>query len=313
MLQNKGIASEKGLQDSLGFHPACDYQTTKKFFVAAPWGNIWVEIEGQGDPVFMINGGPLLDHRYFHPFLSSLADNFTVVYIDLPGRFMSDYPKDSIVGLERDIEAIEVVRQHLGFSCVNLIGHSFGGYTSIAYALRYCENVSKIITICTPLGATMEDFEKDYQAKMDEFKDVKTKDDNQRVLERRNLYKTHDGDTLKHFRAALRDMGAYEKYKMLAEVFNDAWEREWQNILGPSFPIVRIEHIPCSVPLLVLHGKHDSFMGQVIEFVKACVNSRIVIFEESSHMPFIDEPEMFDNVVREFLLQTELTCSAAEK
>src|SRR5947207_13400705 len=56
---------------------------------------LWVETEGQGDPVVVLAGlGPAGSHVIFHPFFSSLASTHQVIYVDLHGRGRSDRPDD---------------------------------------------------------------------------------------------------------------------------------------------------------------------------------------------------------------------------
>ncbi len=54
---------------------------------------LWYEIEGTGEPVLLIPGGPGSSHTYFHPWFSELAKNFKVIYFDAYGRGKSDRAK----------------------------------------------------------------------------------------------------------------------------------------------------------------------------------------------------------------------------
>ncbi|GMM37436.1 lysophosphatidic acid acyltransferase [Saccharomycopsis crataegensis] len=49
------------------------------------------------------------------------------------------------------VESIEKWRQSKNLSKINLLGHSFGGYLSLCYALKYPDNVEKLILV-SPVG-----------------------------------------------------------------------------------------------------------------------------------------------------------------
>ena len=53
------------------------------------------------------------------------------------------------------IDSLEEWRETMGIQEMNLIGHSLGGYLSVAYALRYPERVSKLILL-SPAGVPRE-------------------------------------------------------------------------------------------------------------------------------------------------------------
>jgi L-proline amide hydrolase len=60
------------------------------------------------------------------------------------------------------------------------------------------------------------------------------------------------------------------------------------------------------VPVLLVSGEHDEVRPQLV----AGMNERLrqgerVLFEDSSHMPHIEEPERFREVVQGFLERTE--------
>ena len=60
------------------------------------------------------------------------------------------------------------------------------------------------------------------------------------------------------------------------------------------------------VPTLLLSGRYDEATPAVVETVQRGIpGSEWVIFEESSHMPHIEEPEKFRQVLGEFLSRVE--------
>src|SRR5690349_1551231 len=83
-------------------------------FVRVGGAKLWVETEGEGDPVVLIAGGPGCSHGYFHPFFSDLAAHHRVIYFDALGRGKSDRAKKtSDYTLERDVADVEGLRRAL--------------------------------------------------------------------------------------------------------------------------------------------------------------------------------------------------------
>jgi proline iminopeptidase len=58
------------------------------------------------------------------------------------------------------------------------------------------------------------------------------------------------------------------------------------------------------VPTLILAGRHDfkTSPAQENALHQAIPGSRLVMFEESGHFPWFEEPDAFFNAIREFVL-----------
>lgn len=50
---------------------------------------LWVEMIGQGEPIFLIAGGPAVSHVYLHSF-DTLKNSNLLIYVDFYGRGKSD-------------------------------------------------------------------------------------------------------------------------------------------------------------------------------------------------------------------------------
>ena len=86
--------------------------------------------------------------------LDELSESRTVYTIDLPGyarssrcKFHSKPEKNE----DQFVQAIENWRKTLGIEKMCLLGHSFGGYLSSAYALKYPNHVNHLI-LADPWG-----------------------------------------------------------------------------------------------------------------------------------------------------------------
>jgi proline iminopeptidase len=95
---------------------------------------------GESDEVpFLLNGGPGIRCDYLRDPLLPLAEaGYRVVTYDQLGTGESDKPKDKALWtIGRYVEEVETVRHVLGLGRIHLLGHSWGGWLSIEYALKY--------------------------------------------------------------------------------------------------------------------------------------------------------------------------------
>lgn len=78
----------------------------------------------------------------------TFASTHPVYAIDLLGFGKSSRPKFSKDAMEIEsqyINSIEKWRQHMRIEKFILLGHSFGGYLSTAYAMKYPERIEHLI------------------------------------------------------------------------------------------------------------------------------------------------------------------------
>jgi pimeloyl-ACP methyl ester carboxylesterase len=106
---------------------------------------LWVEREGQGEPVLLLSGlGPAGSHVIFHPHLDSLADDHEVIYLDLYARGRSEAPADlREITFASDVADVAAVIERLG--PVHIYGFSYGGLLGQALALDHPELVRSLV------------------------------------------------------------------------------------------------------------------------------------------------------------------------
>lgn len=78
---------------------------------------------------------------------SALQPLLDVAYLDMRGSGRSDDPGRRAYSVDAYVNDIEVLRAHLGARKVVLIGHAWGGYCALNYAMRYPERVDALILL----------------------------------------------------------------------------------------------------------------------------------------------------------------------
>ncbi len=119
--------------------PTCSADGTELFFVEV----------GTGLPCLVMHGGLGWDHTYMHPWLDPLGDKMHLVYYDHRGNGRSGRPPVETLTHAQFSADAEALRRHLGFDRVAVMGHSYGGFIALEYALRYPRHLSHLILVGT--------------------------------------------------------------------------------------------------------------------------------------------------------------------
>lgn len=269
-----------------------------------PGGKIYYEETGTGSgtPLFVVNGGPGFDHTYLHAATSwdMLAKNRRVIFYDQRGNGRSDALKPGqSCTLADQIADLEALRSHVGFDKIDLLGHSWGGYLSMAYAARHPEHIAHLLIVdsAAPRWAdTLFLFDQIFPeiserragyAFGDEMGDKAASDAS-----------IHDYLTMLFYSQEKRDAfvgqmapGAYHK-EVFQAVIHDL----------PRFDLNPELH-KFKFPVLVMTGRYDINVAPLVAYRihKAIHGSRFVVFERSGHIPFYEEPDAFVRVTEDFL------------
>ncbi len=286
-----------GFWDGECFWPACDYPATQKHIVEANRIRFWVETEGQGPPLVLIHAGPGLDHRVFHPEMSRLAPFRQLIYYDMRGHYMSSDPEDpQDYGLEQDACDLEGLRWALGLDSWDVLGFSYGGAVAIKYAALFAEHVRRLIVCSTPVGMTLEECKRHSSAHplSQAIAQAKTPEERRELFWRFYFHKPLRPEPLRYQELVQQAYDTPKNRRLLAS-YEKKEQVEWDGLMRAP-PQIEIRSLFC-------FGRHDPLVSieRAKQWIAQLKQAGIAIFEESSHHPFIDEPEAFAQRVRAFL------------
>src|SRR5262245_10737561 len=119
--------------------------TEESYVTVADGVDLFFQKVGYGSKTLIVLNGFYLfdDFKY-------LAEDRTIIFLDLRNRCRSNYITDSAKlqrGVRNDIDDIEAVRRAFEVDQVELLAHSYAGKTFILYAMNYPDHVSRIVQI----------------------------------------------------------------------------------------------------------------------------------------------------------------------
>jgi len=275
---------------------------------------------GQGTPLVIVHGGPGASHDYFLPYLTPLARHHQLVFIDERGSGRSsklDNPSGYTV--EAMADDVEAVRKELALGRIALLGHSYGGVLAQAYALKYQQNLSSLILCSTFYSTTKMNqvFQKELAAMPAEVRERIQK------LEAAGLF-GHGKDYEKNRYPEAYMIAAwgdgyfpylYQRHpdanydpvddgKMSWDLYREMWGSDGEFVIDGNLKSVEYaDRLPkLRVRTLVTAGDRDECdPGQAKELSGLIRGSRLVIFPQSGHMTFVDQPDLFIRTIDDFL------------
>ncbi|WP_047986005.1 proline iminopeptidase-family hydrolase [Ornithinibacillus californiensis] len=284
----------------------------KEGFIQVTGGKVWYQIHDQqtnNAPVLILHGGPGSSHWSLQG-LQELANTRPVILYDQLGCGHSDRPNDkSLWNLDRFIEEVRHLKEGLGLTEFHILGHSWGTTLAAAYYLKYPQGVQSIIFSSPCLSAPIwaEDQQRNLQKLPLEVQhtirecEVNGNTDSEAYKKATKIFNDNFVCKLPESdRPAFLKEGA--KFRN-SEVYNIMWGASEFHVAGnlKDFDCTKELH-KIDVPTLYTCGRFDEATPESTEyFSNLTSNSKLHIFENSAHMPYIEEPEVYLEVMRKFL------------
>jgi len=283
----------------------------------------WYRVDGdlgasaRRAPVIICHGGPGATHDYLEPIAELHRSGRACVLYDQLGNGRSDHLPDAdpsfwtVELFERELAALAA---HLGIDGrYHVIGQSWGGMLALAHALERPPGLLSVVAADSPSSVP------GFVAGCNELLDAMDAEvrDTIRAGERSGETSTPE------FQAAAMDF--YTRHVCRVDPWPDSVVRSFEamesdptvygTMNGPTeFTVVGTirdfditDRLPeIEVPVLLVSGEHDEVRPHLV----AAMHERLrhgerVLFEDSSHMPHIEEPARFLEVVEGFLERCE--------
>lgn len=275
--------------------------------------DIHYRVDGNGPLLFLVSPGWGIGSGYMQQGFKFLQKRFRLVFVDTRGSGLSGRPTDSAqMSSDNMADDLEALREHLRLATIQLLGHSNSGAIALSYATRYPKNVAKLVLIDSQLlgfsaGGDTQTF---LEARADDRRFKAAVRAAISYFSGNTKPFANDGD-LSAFVAEVLPLYLYRPERKLAlaqehllvgqislyafEAQNSADRTSGSNQTTLLGRVV--------APVLITVGRHDWICPvSVSERIHAGIpHSRLVTFEESGHMPWLEEPEKFSLELIQFL------------
>lgn len=258
---------------------------------------------GHGPPCIAFPGGPGVEWRYLR--MPGVEKHLTMIYIEPIGTGGSARLADKAAySRSRDVTDLEALRAHLGLDRVYLLGHSYGGFVVLEYAIGNPARVAGLILYDTAAADRDEKQWAFVEQRMKRFSErpwyedaaaawavdtASTDEEAHHLWMRYHRFFFFDYDSRK------ADYDA-----ALAPVRNSVD----RTLGGTQQPFdVRPRLSSLGVPTLVIVGTADLITPAEVaeEIHRGISGSRLVVLERSGHFGHMEEPRAFAAAVATWL------------
>jgi proline iminopeptidase len=263
-------------------------------------GNIFVRSIGCGPEVVVLHGGPGASHLFLLPQFDSLAVDRTLLYYDQRGSGKSVISPSADLGWQSHVADLAQLVDRFLSRPATLIGHSWGALLALLYTLEYPGDTARLALIA-PAPVTA-DYRESYRRRFAERLEAPEVVQQRAELERSGLRKS-DAAAYRRRAFELSVMPYFqdptnalhvEPFLVAARVRDAVWRS-----LGDYDLTARLRQL--CVPTLVVHGRHDPIPIESSEHTAETLHARLEVFDDSGHLPFLEEPARFISTLDSFL------------
>jgi 3-oxoadipate enol-lactonase len=262
---------------------------------------LYYEEVGVGDAVLFLHEFAS-DHRGWEPQLREFGKRYRCIAYSARGYRPSDVPADTnAYSYRHQMRDCLAVLDHLKLDQAHLIGLSMGGYTALQVALNHPDRVRSLVLAGTGSGSERwytQEFHTHSRALADEFE----RDGSTAVA------KTY-GQGPSRLPFLLKDPRGFAEFSArLAEHDAQGSANTSRGFQGarPSLYDFENEIRQLSVPALIVVGDEDDRCIEPSLFLKQALSaSGLVMLAKTGHVVNLEEPDLFNAVVGDFLVRVE--------
>ncbi|GHU97689.1 alpha/beta hydrolase [Bacteroidia bacterium] len=220
-----------------------------------------------------------------------LGKHIYTLALDLPGHGLSgSHPSINTMELMADV--VREVQAQLGIQKIWLVGHSMGGYASLAFAQKYPQQLAGLCLFhSTPNADSPE-------KRTDRDREIALIEANKRdLLVQTTLPKMFAPQNLRRMQQAIAAMAGVLHFVDNAGIVACIRGMKEREDTGDVLTSLR-------VPLLFIFGKHDVYIGwesTAQAMIKKFPHAQVAALENSGHCGFCEEPEVAVQALLDFL------------
>lgn len=248
------------------------YKNTDIFFTA----------KGTGNPIVFLHGF-LESSKIWEPFVEELSKKRQVILIDLPGHGKSGVIEE-VHSMELMADAVKEVLIHLEVEQATIVGHSMGGYVSLAF----CEKFPSMTRCLLLLNSTPSEDSK--ERKVNRQRAITVVKKNKKAFVSMAISNLLTPENNKKFKEQISALKA-EAIKFPSKGITAA-------LKGMKIRTNRIQALnEFEGPKYVVLGKNDPILDYELTAKAVKQANCKVIFNENGHLSFIENFSQIKEIV----------------
>ncbi len=266
---------------------------------------LWIVERGEGFPLFVLHGGPGLDHHEFADYLDPLGERYRLILVDQRAQGRSDRAPEQTWTLERMAQDVIMLALALELKRYAVLGHSFGAFVALRNAVDYPGQAAATIVSAGIASVRYLEASAEHLARLE------PPELRERIA--RSIERESEATTNEELEEIMRDQWPFS--------FADPLDPRIAGFVERSSGILSVDvlrHFEASgyggveledrlgevpQPVLVINGRHDRVcpIEASVAMARDLPSSELVILENSGHMGFVEENESYLSAVGGFL------------
>ena len=261
---------------------------------------------GNGDPIIVIHGGPVMDHTYLLPQMDQLADEYQLIYYDQRACGKSSVDVDSTtMSIQGFAEDIRILIDSLNLEKPIIFGHSWGGLIAMKFVISYPDLANKLI-LCNSIPPDSEEWADEQKVMAEKFTEDQGKR-RQEILSSGELQSNPSSAIKKLLKLSFENQFFDIKNldSLNLEVPEDYMARSAKfGYLAPD--LSQFNYYPAlselNLPTLIIYGDQEpAATTSGLHMAETLKRSSLEILKDCGHFPFIEQPNHFFPLLREFM------------
>jgi pimeloyl-ACP methyl ester carboxylesterase len=277
--------------------------------VRTPAGDLEVvDTGGDGPPLMFIHGVAGLWQNWLLN-IPAFMDTHRVVVPDLPGFGRSPMPSEKI-SIKGYAKTVNALCDTLGIDCPVVVGNSMGGFVAAELAIAFPTRVNKLVLV-SAVGLSIEYVRREpilAAARAWAMAATRAGARSEHMIRRPRLR-----------RVALQSVVRYPEklsYPLTWELVQGAGKPGFMPAMEALTDYSYREELPrIEVPTLIVWGRNDMLVpvDDAEEYERLIgANARKEIFEDTGHVPMLERPSRFNELLKAFIAGREAPEAAVE-
>jgi len=258
--------------------------------------SLFVSIKGEGEPLLLLHGFTG-SHKSWGKYVDTWSKQFRVIAVDIIGHGFSECPEEpNRYSMQHAVQDMEALLDKLQLAKVHIVGYSMGGRLALSFAMMHSERVNKLVIESGSPGIETEEL---IQQRKLADEELACKIEQEGILKFIDYWESIPlFQTLRQCSAeaqqSIREQRLYNDPLGLANSLRGmgtAAQPSWWDQL----------HL-LDVPVLLICGEQDEkFVAIATKMNAKLPNSNYAEVSNSGHLVHVEQPLIFDKLVKEFL------------